>query len=106
MFTVLWPTLNQTMSLSMCSYIFFCISGREVRSDHAGQMFRPGLETKKVSQTTGRDTNNDTTLCKFLIFFLFCGNMLQLYYRYLNAPRENKNRLETPETNTKKETAT
>lgn len=31
--------------------------------------------------------------------------MLQLYYRYLNAQRENKNRPETPETNTKKETA-
>ena len=32
--------------------------------------------------------------------------MLQLYYRYLNAPRENKNRLETPGTSTKKKTAT
>lgn len=36
--------------------------------------------------------------------------MLQLYYSYLNAPRENKKKkktcLETPETNTKKETAT
>lgn len=32
--------------------------------------------------------------------------MLQLYYRYLNAQRENKNHLETPETNTKKEAVT
>lgn len=86
-------------------YFFLHIGQRsEIRSRRTDVQTRS--RDKKGLSDDRRDTNNDTTLCKFLIFFLFCGNMLQLYYRYLNAPRENKNRLETPETNTKKETAT
>jgi len=33
-------------------------------------------------------------------FFLFCGNMLHLYYRYLNAPREKNNSLRRQKTST------
>lgn len=50
----------------------------------------PSSAVHQQCKMNTRVKNNHTTR-KFFIFSLFCGNMLQIYYRYLNARRVNKN---------------
>lgn len=48
-----------------------------------------GMKTRVAEVEESHDTKQQ----QYRFDFLFCGNMLQLYYRFLNAQRENKNSL-------------